>query len=174
MGAAGTAADTAAATPVVQGPVSQEPESQRPVSQRPVSQRPVLQRPVLQRPVSQEPVPQRSAAPLVLPPGLQALPPLPYLDFLGLLARARLVATDSGGVQEEATALDLPCLTLRAGTERPVTLGLGTSRLVAPAALPTAVAAVLAGHWPRAQPIPLWDGQAGRRMAAHLAEVMGR
>ena len=115
-----------------------------------------------------------AAAGLVLPPGLQALPPLPYLDFLGLLARARLVATDSGGVQEEATALDLPCLTLRAGTERPVTLGLGTSRLVAPAALPTAVAAVLAGHWPRAQPIPLWDGQAGRRMAAHLAEVMGR
>ena len=103
-----------------------------------------------------------AAAGLGWPAGVLALPPLPYLDFLGLLARARLVATDSGGVQEEATALDLPCLTLRPGTERPVTLAAGTSRLVAPAGLPAAVAAALDGHWPRARPIPLWDGQAGR------------
>jgi len=114
------------------------------------------------------------AAGLAIPPGLLALPPLAYLDCLGLLARAALVATDSGGVQEEATALDLPCLTLRPGTERPVTLSLGTSRLVRPEALPEAVAAVLAGHWPRACPIPLWDGAAGPRMAAHLAELLGR
>jgi UDP-N-acetylglucosamine 2-epimerase (non-hydrolysing) len=113
------------------------------------------------------------AAGLAIPPGILALPPLSYLDFLGLLAGARLVATDSGGVQEEATALDLPCLTLRPGTERPVTLEAGTSRLVVPADLPGAVAAVLAGHWPRARPIPLWDGGAGRRMAAHLAEAIG-
>ncbi|WP_241671635.1 non-hydrolyzing UDP-N-acetylglucosamine 2-epimerase [Dankookia rubra] len=113
-----------------------------------------------------------AAAGLALPKGVLALPPLPYLDFLGLLARARLVATDSGGVQEEATALDLPCLTLRPGTERPVTLAAGTSRLVAPAALPAAVAAALEGQWPRARPIPFWDGRAGARMAAHLAEAM--
>jgi UDP-N-acetylglucosamine 2-epimerase (non-hydrolysing) len=109
---------------------------------------------------------------LALPAGVRLLPPLPYLDFLGLLARARLVATDSGGVQEEATALDLPCLTLRPGTERPVTLTAGTSRLVPPRGLAGAVAAVMAGDWPRAQPIPLWDGQAGARMLAHLAEAM--
>jgi UDP-N-acetylglucosamine 2-epimerase (non-hydrolysing) len=115
-----------------------------------------------------------AAAGLGWPDGVLPLPPLPYLDFLGLLARARLVATDSGGVQEEATALDLPCLTLRPGTERPVTLAAGTSRLVAPAGLPAAVAAALDGHWPRARPIPLWDGQAGGRMAAHLAERLGR
>jgi UDP-N-acetylglucosamine 2-epimerase (non-hydrolysing) len=115
-----------------------------------------------------------AAAGLGWPAGVLALPPLPYLDFLGLLARARLVATDSGGVQEEATALDLPCLTLRPGTERPVTLEAGSSRLVPPAGLPGAVAAVLAGDWPRARPIPLWDGQAGARMAAHLAERLGR
>jgi UDP-N-acetylglucosamine 2-epimerase (non-hydrolysing) len=115
-----------------------------------------------------------AAAGLDWPAGVLPLPPLPYLDFLGLLAQARLVATDSGGVQEEATALDLPCLTLRPGTERPVTLAAGTSRLVAPAGLPAAVATALDGHWPRARPIPLWDGQAGARMAAHLAERLGR
>ncbi|MCO6419673.1 UDP-N-acetyl glucosamine 2-epimerase, partial [Siccirubricoccus sp. KC 17139] len=107
---------------------------------------------------------------LAVPPGVTLLPPLPYLEFLGLLARARLVATDSGGVQEEATALDLPCLTLRPSTERPLTLELGSSRLVAPAALPGAVRQVLAGAWPRARPIPLWDGLAGARMVAHLRE----
>ncbi|RAI57818.1 UDP-N-acetyl glucosamine 2-epimerase [Roseicella frigidaeris] len=111
---------------------------------------------------------------LAPPPGLRVLPPQPYLAFLGLLAGARLVATDSGGVQEEATALDLPCLTLRPSTERPVTLAAGSSRLVTPAGLPDAVAAVLAGDWPRARPIPLWDGAAGPRMAAHLAELLRR
>jgi UDP-N-acetylglucosamine 2-epimerase (non-hydrolysing) len=111
---------------------------------------------------------------LAVPPGVRVLPPLPYLDFLGLLARARLVASDSGGVQEEATALDLPCLTLRPATERPLTLAQGSSRLVAAADLPAAVARVLAGDWPRARPIPLWDGQAGARALAHLAGWLGR
>ena len=110
---------------------------------------------------------------LPVPEGVMRLPPLGYLDFLGLLARARLVATDSGGVQEEAWALDLPCLTLRPSTERPVTLEAGTNRLVPASGLRDAVAAVLAGDWPRARPIPLWDGRAGARMAAHLAETMG-
>jgi len=106
---------------------------------------------------------------LAMPPAIRVLPPLGYLDFLGLLARARLVATDSGGVQEEATALDLPCLTLRPSTERPITLTQGSSRLLEPNGLVAAVCAVLAGDWPHAQPIPLWDGQAGARMVAHLA-----
>jgi UDP-N-acetylglucosamine 2-epimerase (non-hydrolysing) len=105
-----------------------------------------------------------------VPPGVAVLPPLPYLDFLGLLAGARLVASDSGGVQEEATVLDLPCLTLRPSTERPVTLERGSSRLVAPGSLPGAVRAVLAGDRPHARPIPLWDGRAGERMLAHLRE----
>lgn len=109
---------------------------------------------------------------LAVPAGVMVLPPLPYLDFLGLLARARLVASDSGGVQEEATALDLPCLTLRPSTERPVTLEAGSSRLVAAPDLPAAVSRVLAGDWPRARPIPLWDGRAGARMVAHLAEQL--
>ena len=110
---------------------------------------------------------------MAVPAGVTPLPPLAYADFLGLLARARLVATDSGGVQEEATALDLPCLTLRPSTERPLTLEAGSNRLVGAGALPAAVAAVLAGGWPRARPIPLWDGRAGARMVAHLAEALG-
>ncbi len=112
-----------------------------------------------------------AAAGLDLPPGITALPPLPGPEFLALLAAAKLVITDSGGVQEEAWALDLPCLTLRPRTERPLTLDLGTSRLLEPAGLDAAVAAALAGDWPRARPIPLWDGAAGLRMAAHLAEL---
>jgi UDP-N-acetylglucosamine 2-epimerase (non-hydrolysing) len=114
-----------------------------------------------------------SAHGLAVPSGVRLLPPLPYLDFLGLLARARLVATDSGGVQEESTALDLPCLTLRPATERPVTLDSGSSRLVAPEGLAEAVRQVLAGAWPHARPIPLWDGRAGARMVAHLREHLG-
>jgi UDP-N-acetylglucosamine 2-epimerase (non-hydrolysing) len=110
---------------------------------------------------------------LSLPEGVRALPPLGYLDFLGLLARARFVATDSGGVQEEATGLDLPCLTLRPSTERPVTLESGTNRLVTPADLATAVTHLLdtTGHTP-SQPILLWDGRAGVRMREHLADVL--
>ncbi len=110
---------------------------------------------------------------LVVPAGVRVLPPLGYLDFLALLSRAHLVATDSGGVQEEATALALPCLTLRVSTERPVTLEAGGNRLIAPEALADGVAEVMSGRWPRAAAVPLWDGQAGARMVAHLAEFFG-
>ncbi|APT56204.1 UDP-N-acetylglucosamine 2-epimerase [Roseomonas gilardii] len=109
---------------------------------------------------------------LELPPGILRLPPQRYGAFLSLMARARLVATDSGGLQEEAAALDLPCLTLRPSTERPVTLLSGANRLVRPDDLPRAVEEVLGGRWPAARPIPLWDGQAGARMAAHLREAL--
>jgi UDP-N-acetylglucosamine 2-epimerase (non-hydrolysing) len=109
---------------------------------------------------------------LAVPAGVTVLPPLGYLDFLSLLGRARLVATDSGGVQEEAAGLDVPCLTLRPSTERPVTLESGANQLVAPAGLPVAVARVLAGGWPPARPIPLWDAAVGARMVAHLREML--
>jgi UDP-N-acetylglucosamine 2-epimerase (non-hydrolysing) len=109
---------------------------------------------------------------LAMPRGVIVLPPLGYLDFLSLLSRARLVATDSGGVQEEAAGLDVPCLTLRPSTERPVTLEFGANRLVTPAGLPAAVREVLSGRWPAARPIPLWDAAVGTRMVAHLREVL--
>ncbi|WP_431283289.1 non-hydrolyzing UDP-N-acetylglucosamine 2-epimerase [Humitalea sp. 24SJ18S-53] len=108
-----------------------------------------------------------------LPPGVMRLPPQGYLAFAGLLAQARFTATDSGGVQEEATALGIPCLTLRDTTERPVTLEAGGNRLVTPAGLAAAVAALLATPANPPQKIPLWDGRAGARMVAHLREVLG-
>jgi UDP-N-acetylglucosamine 2-epimerase (non-hydrolysing) len=105
---------------------------------------------------------------LPLPRGVLMLPPLRYLDFLALMTRARVIATDSGGVQEEAAAIGLPCLTLRRSTERPVTLGAGGNRLVTAAELPRAVRDPPGS----AAAIPLWDGKAGQRMRAHLAEVL--
>src|SRR4029079_8416069 len=64
------------------------------------------------------------------PSAVTLVDPLPYLAFLGLMARARLVLTDSGGIQEETTALGVPCLTLRSNTERPATVELGTNEII--------------------------------------------
>jgi UDP-N-acetylglucosamine 2-epimerase (non-hydrolysing) len=105
---------------------------------------------------------------LAPPHGVRMLPPLRYLDFLALMAGARLVATDSGGVQEEAAALGLPCLTLRPSTERPATIDAGGNRLVTAAGLADAVRDPPG----RAAPIPLWDGHAGARMRDHLADLL--
>jgi len=103
--------------------------------------------------------------------GLVCLGPLPYLDNLSLLEGAAVVLTDSGGLQEESSVLGVPCLTLRENTERPITVELGTSRLVGndPDRIRTAFGEVMAGRWPRGQEIPLWDGQAGPRVARELA-----
>jgi UDP-N-acetylglucosamine 2-epimerase (non-hydrolysing) len=113
-------------------------------------------------------------------PGLErirVLPPLEYLEFVDLEARARLVVTDSGGVQEEKTALGVPCLTYRTTTERPVTIRDGTNELVGldPQRLRQRCAAVLGEPWePRACSIPLWDGRAGARAAAAVAAFLTR
>jgi UDP-N-acetylglucosamine 2-epimerase (non-hydrolysing) len=103
---------------------------------------------------------------LALPEGITPLEPLPYLSFLGLMAKAKLVATDSGGIQEETTALGVPCLTLRRNTERPVTVSEGTNRLVGtdPELLAASVEKILGGEWPAGRRPPLWDGQAARRI----------
>jgi UDP-N-acetylglucosamine 2-epimerase (non-hydrolysing) len=109
--------------------------------------------------------------------GLMCVGPLPYLDTLSLVSGAAVVLTDSGGLQEETSALNVPCLTLRENTERPVTTELGTSRLVGndADAIRRAFAEVMAGAWPAARPIPLWDGAAGPRVAAEVAAfLMGR
>jgi UDP-N-acetylglucosamine 2-epimerase (non-hydrolysing) len=97
--------------------------------------------------------------------GLLLTEPLGYIDFLSLTAHARIVLTDSGGLQEETTALGIPCLTLRENTERPVTITHGTNRLVG--ARPQAIlegyhAAIADGGTPRCP--PLWDGRTAERI----------
>jgi len=97
--------------------------------------------------------------------------PMDYDDFIGLEAEARLLVTDSGGVQEETSVLGTPCLTYRNTTERPITIELGTNELVGvdPKALRDAAERVLATDPPTHPPeIPLWDGQAGPRAAAAI------
>jgi UDP-N-acetylglucosamine 2-epimerase (non-hydrolysing) len=108
-------------------------------------------------------------------PRLVCVPPQPYLDMLALSAGARVVLTDSGGVQEETSVLRVPCLTLRPNTERPITVERGTNRLVGndPARIRAAFQQVLRGDGPRGEDIPLWDGQAGVRVAAELASWLG-
>jgi UDP-N-acetylglucosamine 2-epimerase (non-hydrolysing) len=103
-------------------------------------------------------------------PRLICVPPLSYLDNLSLLAGAAVALTDSGGLQEETSVLGVPCLTLRDTTERPVTLDLGTSRLVGndPAAIRAAFDDAIGGNWPTGQPIPLWDGQTASRIVSEL------
>jgi len=97
--------------------------------------------------------------------------PQSYIDTVSLVSEAAVVLTDSGGLQEESSILCIPCLTLRENTERPITLTLGTSRLVGndPAQIRSAFADVLQGRWNAGQPIPLWDGKAGNRVATELA-----
>ena len=107
---------------------------------------------------------------------LICLGPQPYLDSLSLVAGAAVVLTDSGGLQEETSVLGVPCLTLRENTERPVTVTLGTSRLVGndPARIRAAFNDVLNARWPAGEPIPLWDGRAGERVAEELAAWAAR
>lgn len=103
-------------------------------------------------------------------PGVHVVEPLAYPDFLAMLAGARVVLTDSGGVQEETSFLGVPCVTVRSTTERPVTITLGTNRLSTLDDAPAEVDAVLAAPRPGPAVIPLWDGRAGERIAAALVD----
>jgi UDP-N-acetylglucosamine 2-epimerase (non-hydrolysing) len=107
---------------------------------------------------------------------IAVLPPQGYLEMLGLMSNATLVLTDSGGIQEETTALGIPCLTLRENTERPITIDQGTNTLVGrdAAAIERAFAEILAGVGKRGRVPELWDGRAAERIAAHLAGWLAR
>ena len=107
-------------------------------------------------------------AKLAAAPGLQVIEPLGYVDFMNVVCGARLTITDSGGIQEETTYLDIPCLTVRTSTERPITITEGTNRLVAASELVPAVGEILAGHWPHGRKPELWDGHAAARVAADI------
>ena len=109
-------------------------------------------------------------------PQLRMIPPVGYLDFLCLMSKATLVLTDSGGIQEETTALGVPCLTLRENTERPVTIFEGTNRLVGtdPARIIAAAKDVLAGKGKAGKIPPLWDGHTAQRIVEILLRLTPR
>ena len=104
---------------------------------------------------------------------LRLIDPIGYLDFLRLTSSARLVLTDSGGIQEETTILKVPCLTLRENTERPITCELGSNRLVGTQteAILAAYRDVVEGRLPAGRTPPLWDGHAAERIAEVLASA---
>ena len=101
---------------------------------------------------------------------LRLIDPAGYLDFLKLMSEAKLVLTDSGGIQEETTILKVPCITLRENTERPVTVEVGSNQLVGtdPDAIRAAYRRVVDGTLPEPQIPPLWDGKAAERIAGLL------
>jgi UDP-N-acetylglucosamine 2-epimerase (non-hydrolysing) len=105
--------------------------------------------------------------------GLRLIEPLGYLDFLSLYSGSRLVLTDSGGIQEETTVLGISCLTLRENTERPITVTLGTNRIVGTdtARIVAAASAALAETPREPVSIPLWDGHTAERILAAFSTV---
>lgn len=96
---------------------------------------------------------------------VQLVPPMRYRDFIALLSRCRLALTDSGGLQEETTALGIPCITFRDNTERPETITLGTNRLAQPEQAASEVSKVLETPPSKPRALPGWDGRAASRIA---------
>ena len=98
--------------------------------------------------------------------------PLGYVRFMSLVSGAKVVVTDSGGVQEETTFLGIPCLTVRESTERPITVTDGTNRLIAAAEIARSVERVLAQSRPPARRPPLWDGHTAERVADSIERAV--
>jgi UDP-N-acetylglucosamine 2-epimerase (non-hydrolysing) len=119
---------------------------------------------------------QHGLAPMLEEGTLRALPPLGYLEMLGLMQAARVVLTDSGGIQEETTALGVPCVTLRENTERPITVEQGTNTVVGqdPARLMSVVDDILRTGGKGGRIPELWDGRASQRIASTLREWLDR
>lgn len=107
--------------------------------------------------------------------GTLVVEPLGYLEFLGLVSGSAMVLTDSGGLQEETTALGVPCLTLRENTERPITVDEGTNQVVGtdPARILSAADSVLKGNSKAGRIPALWDGQAASRIADVVTTALG-
>ena len=101
---------------------------------------------------------------------LHIVGPLGYLEFNYLVERAKAVITDSGGITEETTVMNIPCMTLRDNTERPETIELGTNELlgVNPKAIAPAMAKLFTGDWKKGRIPPMWDGNTAQRIIHHL------
>ncbi len=108
-------------------------------------------------------------------PGLRLVDPMGYLEFLALTSQARLILTDSGGLQEESTALGVPCLTLRENTERPITVEEGTNLVVGtdPVRISEEADRALNGKGKQGRVPALWDGRTAERIAALYERVLG-
>src|SRR5690625_4232299 len=106
-------------------------------------------------------------------PRLHKIEPLGYLEFNYLVERARAVITDSGGITEETSVMNVPCMTLRDNTERPETITLGTNELLGthPEAIRPAMERLFLGDWKEGRKIPVWDGKAAERIVEHLLEM---
>ncbi|MDP9052981.1 MAG: UDP-N-acetylglucosamine 2-epimerase (non-hydrolyzing) [Acidobacteriota bacterium] len=107
-------------------------------------------------------------------PSVRLLPPLGYVENLGLMRNAAVVLTDSGGIQEETSYLSVPCLTLRENTERPATVTLGTNTLVGLdfAKARSLVDEILRHNYRKSSPIPGWDGRAAERVVLELSTFL--
>lgn len=105
---------------------------------------------------------------------LKMIGPLGYFEFIGLVSGAKLVITDSGGIQEETTFMKVPCLTMRENTERPITTEIGTNFLVGKNhdRLINAAELIIDGHWREGQIPELWDGQTGDRIAKSIVDYL--
>jgi UDP-N-acetylglucosamine 2-epimerase (non-hydrolysing) len=99
--------------------------------------------------------------------------PQSYLKFNYLVQHAKAVITDSGGITEETTVFGIPCMTLRANTERPETISIGTNVLIGtnPKSIAPAMEKLLNGHWKKGAIPPLWDGQTGSRIISILENL---
>lgn len=106
-------------------------------------------------------------------PRLHMIEPLSYLEFNYLVEKAKAVVTDSGGITEEASMMNVPCMTLRDNTERPETITLGTNELLGtnPKAIQPAMEKLFAGEWKQRQEIPMWDGGTAERIVEVLVKL---
>jgi UDP-N-acetylglucosamine 2-epimerase (non-hydrolysing) len=99
--------------------------------------------------------------------------PLPYLEFIYVVSNSKGVITDSGGITEETSVMNIPCITLRKSTERPETIRLGTNELVPDISkAPDLIRQMIKGEWKEAQMIPFWEGKAAERIVEALAQLM--
>ena len=106
---------------------------------------------------------------------ISLIEPIGYHEFLNLLNYSKFVLSDSGGIQEETSFLNIPCITLRENTERPVTIELGTNFLGGTnySRIKSIIKKVLEGNFKNSSAIPLWDGRSGKRIVKHIAEIFG-
>ena len=110
------------------------------------------------------------------PKNLYLIDPLPYLEFIWLIKNSIGIITDSGGISEEATVLNIPCLTLRDNTERPETILIGTNKLIGTDAKNSKmyIEKIIDGHWKRGQSPPLWDGKTGKRIIDIICDIFDK